>query len=134
MAYLLDTSAWIEYLQGASSKFFERILKEEHCFTPTIVLAELADNMHRRKVRSEYEWKIIANFVMNETSIIPITREIATQAAIIKAKKRKKHKDISLADCLVIATAKEVGAQVLTSDHHILDEPNTTNIVSLNER
>ena len=48
--YILDSYAWIEYFRG--SKKGEKVrefIQNEKCFTPSIVIAELADLYSKKK-------------------------------------------------------------------------------------
>jgi predicted nucleic acid-binding protein len=50
-----------------------------------------------------------------------LTDEIATVAGEIDAERKEKIQDWGLADSIVLATARELGAKVVTGDKHFKD-------------
>jgi predicted nucleic acid-binding protein len=60
-------------------------------------------------------------FVRSSTVVMDLTDEIATVAGEIDAERKEKVRDWGLADSIVLATARELGAKVVTGDKHFMD-------------
>lgn len=119
--FLVDTSAWIEYLKKTShpiTKEIESALLLNVAATCQLVLAELLQG-----VRSEKETELILDLA----SVVKILNESGStwqQAGFLANKLRKQGKTISLIDCYLAVLAKESKAVILTLDKHftIIDE------------
>jgi len=113
----LDTTIIIELLQGDKrSKRIEKILaliKDEPLFVSVIQLGELSDWCISAKIdplKPISQIKDIAN-------IIPINEKIASEGAEIKHEMRKSSiKKFSLMDGLILASARSINQNLLTSD------------------
>ena len=115
--YVLDSFAWVEYFRGSKKGEVVRgCLEEGNCITPTIVLAELSDVYGREKNRF---WERDLEFIISKTTLVDLTQEIASNAGKIKNDIRKEQQPtFGLADAIVLATARKLGAKVLTGDQH----------------
>ena len=60
-------------------------------------------------------------FVRSSTAILDLTDDIATVAGEIDIKRKETVRDWGLADSIVLATAQESGAKVVTGDRHFQD-------------
>jgi len=60
-------------------------------------------------------------FVRSSTLVMDLTDEIATLAGEIDVARKEKVRDWGLADSIVLATARESGAKVVTGDKHFKD-------------
>lgn len=113
-AVLLDTSVWIRVLNGdPRTKDILDAHAEADLFTHPLVIAELsAASLRGRTKRSSVVEEVEAISVLQE-----LTREDAIEGATTWVRLRKAGRDkVSLADCLILATARRVGATLVTSD------------------
>jgi predicted nucleic acid-binding protein len=114
----MDTFAWIEYFAG--SKKGERVksyIDSEGAITPTIVIAEFIDKYLREKMNPKERLK----FMRTKSTIVTLDDGIAEMAGTISAERRTKVKGWGLVDSIVLATAREKGAKVVTADEHFKD-------------
>lgn len=58
------------------------------------------------------------DFVEARTTVTPLDRAIAEEAGRLVAELRESAPDVPLADAIVYATARRLGADVLTGDPH----------------
>ncbi|MDD5163399.1 MAG: type II toxin-antitoxin system VapC family toxin [Candidatus ainarchaeum sp.] len=115
--FVIDTFAWIEYFKGSQKggKAGE-IIKTGNCITPVIVLAELS-NIYSREKNSSWEKELA--FIVARTTIVDITADIAIRAGKLKTEMRKNHRSkFGLIDAVILATALNASALVLTGDRH----------------
>ncbi|MBN2067923.1 MAG: PIN domain-containing protein [Candidatus Diapherotrites archaeon] len=115
--YVLDTFAWVEYFRGTQKgETVKKCVEEGACATPTIVIAELSDVYEREK--NKY-WERDLAFIIYKTTIVNLDQNIATKAGKMKNAIRKKHKaKFGLADAIILTTAQELEAKVVTGDTH----------------
>ena len=124
--YLVDSSAWIEYLFGTNegkkaAQFIEK--PENTIITPNIVLAEVVSKYCRL---GEDPTDAIASISSLSTEIME-RRDVYETAGMKHAELRRKYKSIGLADCIVLAIAEKEDAIIITKDHH-LSEKNAINL------
>ena len=115
--YVIDSYAWIEYFRGTSKgKKVKEILESQPCFTPSIVIAELSNKYAKQNY---VFWETDLQFIAENSSIIALDKEIANTAGKIKVAVRKKYKtDFGLADAIILSTARQINAKVVTGDTH----------------
>ena len=116
--YVIDSSAWIEYLFGtnAGKKAAEFIENPDNTIiTPNIVLAEVASKYAR--LGENPEQAIIS--ITEMSSPAAETRNLYAQGGIKHAEMRRQHKNISLADCIVLSLAEMEGAAIIAKDYHL---------------
>ncbi len=120
MTVLVDSWAWIEYFKGShpATQAKEIIESNQKILLSTINVSEIYLFLLRNKP-SDAE-KLI-KFVLNSSFVIPIDSSIALKAAKIKYGKK-----IGMADAIVIATAEENNATILTGDD---DFKNLKNVI-----
>jgi predicted nucleic acid-binding protein len=121
---VIDTYAWIEIFIGSKSgeKAKEILQEAEETYTPDIVVAEIA----RKYLRESMDEQTILERLttIEETSeIIPIDKNIALESAkcymeLMEKAKTEKLKAPSLFDAIVLATARKLGAKLVTGDEH----------------
>ena len=118
MTVLIDSWAWIEYFKGSplAAKAKEIIESSQKILLSTINASEIYHFLLKNRP-SEAE-KLI-KFVLSSSFIIPLDSQIALKAAKIKYDKK-----IGLADAIVIATAEENNAMILTGDEDFKDVDN----------
>lgn len=116
MRYLIDSSAWIEYLEGGKSgEKVNKILKEnEEIFILSLNIAEVISKVKRKLMNYELAYESM----IKNAKIIDITPRIAKEAGLLHAKIKSKNKSFSLADALIIISAQVLNAKVLTKDAH----------------
>ena len=127
---IFDSYAWIEFFIG--SRLGERVrryLEEGHeVIVPDIVLAEIA----RKYWREGFDKKSIGeklDFIISVSDVVEIDRKVAIlvgdswKELLENAKRQNLKKRPSLADAIILATAKLVKAKVLTGDDHFKGLP-----------
>jgi len=114
---IFDTSALIEMYDGsqkgaAAMKLF--LADDSSPFVAVISIAEFASRLKRKAKEPEAQLSIISE----SAEVLPMTHEIALRAGLLHAQLRAKNDSISLADCIIMAHAEEIGATVVTTDRH----------------
>ena len=120
----IDSFAWIELIRGTPLGIEAKRLVEgaESCFTPAIVLAEVA---HRclwdgfEKPLMQLELRAI----LESSRVVPIDPDLAMDASAATTELRKRAEELrlrppGLADGLILATARRMASRLLTSDPH----------------
>jgi predicted nucleic acid-binding protein len=119
--YVLDTYAWVEYFRKSPlSDKVESILETGKCFTPTIVIAELQTKF----LRDGLDFTKAFNFIEIKTPITTLNKTLALSAGKINFERKKINPHWSLADSIVLATARETKAKVVTGDGDFKDLEN----------
>lgn len=115
--YVMDSYAWIEYFKGTSKgKKVKEILENQPCFTPTIVIAELSNKYSKENY---FFWETDLQFIADNSSIIALDKGTASAAGKLKEAVRKKYKtNFGLADAIILSTARQISAIVVTGDPH----------------
>jgi predicted nucleic acid-binding protein len=108
---LIDSWAWIEYFRGskAGDRAREWIESSEKAVISTINVAEVY-----RWILLSYDEDIAEEkrrVMKRRCFVIPVTETIAVDAAKIR-----KEKGFGLGDAIILATAKEEKARILTGD------------------
>lgn len=109
---VVDTSAWIEWLTGSAlgKKLGKQFPDKAQCIVPTIVQLELSKWLVRELGEDEAD-QVIA--YTQKCVVVPLDTAIALLAADL----HREHK-LATADAIVYATARRVGAELLTCDAH----------------
>ncbi|MGB4246728.1 MAG: type II toxin-antitoxin system VapC family toxin [Pseudohongiellaceae bacterium] len=112
MRVVVDTSAWIEWLEDSPLRAaLEQVIPDkQRCVVPTIVQLELAKWLTREKGEEQADIMIAYT---QKCQVVPLDTRIALRAADIHRQYR-----LATADAIVYATAQELGAQLLTCDAH----------------
>ena len=110
MTVLVDSWAWIEYFKGSPPglKASEIIESGRKLLLSAVNVSEIYLFLLRNK--PEEADKLI-NFVLNSSFVISIDSKIA-----LKAAKIKQNQKFGLADAIIMATAEENNANILTGD------------------
>ncbi|MEM2994783.1 MAG: type II toxin-antitoxin system VapC family toxin [Candidatus Bathyarchaeia archaeon] len=129
MKYVIDSYAWLEYFMGTvagekAKKIIESVAYEK--LTPTICLAEIYVKVLR--VEGTEKAELQRAFIKSRSALVPLTEEIAIEAAKIDVEMKKKIAGWGLADSIVLGTARKKKAKVLTGDEHFLNLPETAYI------
>ncbi|HIJ97664.1 TPA: PIN domain-containing protein [archaeon] len=110
--YVIDTSAWIEFLSGTKrGKTAGQFIQSGLAATPVIVIAELSDKYAREGWQAFEE---AVNYVNYFTEVFPLTLGISAISGIVKKEMRVEEKNFSLADGIILATARTMNAKVVT--------------------
>ncbi|MDG6908748.1 MAG: type II toxin-antitoxin system VapC family toxin [Nitrososphaerota archaeon] len=123
--FVIDTYAWVEYFAGSDAGGKVRSFVEgQNCATPTIVVAELSRKLlkeirHSRETEEGRLQKL--TFVASSSDVTALNGDLATKAGELDVERRLLVKDWGLADSIVLATARECGARVVTGDRHFRD-------------
>ena len=114
---LVDTSAWIEWLIGSPTGELvaEHLPVQQDWLVPTMVQLELAKWL-AREVGEDKADQVIA--FTQVCQLAPLDTEIALAAA----EACREHK-LATADAIILATARIMGATVLTCDAHFESAP-----------
>lgn len=119
MRYVIDSFAWLEYFMGsprgaAAKKIIDSRTEEK--FTPAICIAEV----YAKSLRSEGEGmaETRRGFMRDRGAVAPLSEEVAVEAAKTDVSRKKEVRGWGLADSVVLATARELGAMVVTGDPH----------------
>jgi predicted nucleic acid-binding protein len=116
--WLIDTSAWLEYLtqDQNAAKFAPFIESGSSTLVPTIVLYEVV------KVLLRQRGKVVADRFISEVLrcvVVPLDEELALAAAHISNETR-----LAMADAIIYATAQAHQAQLVTADAAFRGLPN----------
>ncbi len=116
--YIIDSSAWIEYLEGTQQgKKVAGIIEDGKniVMTPNIVAAEVTSKILRKGQKHE-----IAESAMKALSK-PLKEEINDyfNAGKLHAKLREKISGISLADAIILTLAEKEKSKIVTKDSHL---------------
>jgi len=112
---LIDSYGWIEYFAEGSlasryAPYVERS-NESNTVTPTIVVFEV----YRRLKREKGEEKALEAYAqISRTKVIELDAHRALTAADISLKT-----GLGMADSIVYSTARDYGAELITSDQHM---------------
>jgi|SRR3989344_5427755 len=117
MKYIIDSYAWVEYLEG--SKLGEKVReiindKDKEIFSLNLTIAEIVSKVKRKKGNTDTAY----NAIVANSKIKEITPSIARRAGLFHAEIRAKIKNFGLADALILILAREIDAKILTSDEH----------------
>jgi len=84
--------------------------------TPTICVADIYSKVLRVEGLSRAELQ--RAFIKSRSAVVPLTEEVAVEAAKIDIEMKKKVEGWGLADSIVLGTARNKRAKVLTGDEH----------------
>jgi len=112
--YLIDSWAWMEYLNGSSAGRRVKEIEDDsnEIFTHVVSLAEIASKVKRRGRDVEVAW----NAVKTNSKISYVDEYDSKKAGLLHAKTKSTIPNFSLGDAFVLAAARELEAKVLTGD------------------
>ena len=114
MKIVFDTYAWIEYFMGSEKgKIVNQYIKEE-IITPFIVLLELS----YRANKEGWDIKKYLNFIKFHSKISIFNENFIVEFGKTYNKIKKEIHDFSIADCIILTTARLENAKILTGDIH----------------
>lgn len=108
---VVDSSGWIEYFaDGPNASFFETAIQDADALVvPAITLYEVFKRLLREPDSESLGLRVVA--AMQRGNVVDLDAELALEAARI-AHERK----MPMADSVILATAYQHGATVLTQD------------------
>ena len=114
--YVVDSYAWIEYLDGTEigRKVSDLIKENNEIFTCVLTIAEVVS----KAARKGKDAKIAYDVLNSNSKIIDADEELSLQAGLLHYEMRKNVKDFGLADAYILATAEKLKAKILTGDRH----------------
>ena len=107
---VVDSSAWLEYFaDGPNASFFaEPIEDAEGLVVPTLTLFEVFKRVLQQRDESA---ALQAVAVMQQGTVVDLGAAIAVDAARLGRELK-----LPLADCVILATARQYGAELWTQD------------------
>ena len=116
MKYLFDAYAWVAYLEGGKDgeKINAIIKSNNEIYTLPTTITEVISKIKRLNGNTETAYMAL----IKNSRIADITPKLAKEAGILHAESRKDIPNISMADTLLIVSAKAMNAKVLTGDPH----------------
>jgi len=85
--------------------------------TPTIVIAELSMKYRREDLAFAED----LDFIIGKTRVVSLDTKIAQKAGALSHERKRKVRRWGLADSIVLATAREYKAKIVTGDEHFRD-------------
>lgn len=115
-SYVVDSYAWVEYLEGSpkGTRVEQLLSRSENAWTPTPVLAEVTSKVVRSGKDPAIAWQALRAW----STILPLDSETARAAGGLHAAYRVKVRDFALTDAVVLAVSRKRAAKVLTGDPH----------------
>ena len=112
--YVIDASAWIEYLIGSEKgKILDTLATESaEFYTNVLTIAEIV-SVTKREGR---EISGLLDAVTGISRIFDIDFLFSKEAGELHAEQKEKIKNISYGDIFVMLTAKKLGAKIITKD------------------
>jgi predicted nucleic acid-binding protein len=114
---LIDSYGWIEYftdgpLAESYAPYIEKADNEKYV-TPTIAIYEVCRKI--KNLQGEQN-ALEASAQISRTKIVELTSAISLRAADISIALK-----LGTADAIILATAQECNAEIITSDKHLKD-------------
>ncbi len=115
---VIDSFGWLEYFAGSTSGLKAKpFIENGNGITPTIVIAELSEKYRKEKLAFNAD----LSFIATRTRVVMLDSEIAEKAGALSYERKRLVKRWSLADSIVLATARKHKARVITGDEHFQD-------------
>ena len=110
MKVVVDSSGWLEYFADGpnASRFAPFIEQPERLVVPTITLYEVFKRVFQQRGEDA---ALIAIAAMMEGQVVPLTEEIALEAARLSLNTK-----LPMADSIILATARAFDAVLWTQD------------------
>lgn len=117
MKYLLDTSAWIEFLHGTEKG---RVVARLVDRTPNNLLTSDASfaEIYAWALREDRDPGDAISFIRNNSELIETYTNLWVEGAHYKCVQRKKRPQFGLVDGILLAVQKLTGATIVTCDPH----------------
>jgi len=120
--YIIDAYAWIEYFKASELGAIAReYIEGEQSATPTIVISEISKKLQKEielgNETADGRLKRL-EFIRATSKIVDLDFEIAADAGKLNVDLKEKAKGWGLADSIILCTAKNFTAKVVTGDEH----------------
>jgi len=115
----MDSYAWLEYFMGTEvGRKVKEIIDSEadEKLTPSISLAEIYAKI--LKTEDEQKAELCRAFIKSRSALIPLTEEVAVEAAKTDVAMKKKIRGWGFADSIVLSTARDRHGRVVAGDPH----------------
>ena len=129
MIYIIDTYAWVEYINGSDKASSLRKLLENldnKFITLECCIAELAGFSYKKQVNFEKIYELIKR----NSIILPVLTKNWIDAAKIRFELRKKIPHFGLVDSILVAKQKELSCKIISGDPHF---KNLKNIIYIGD-
>jgi predicted nucleic acid-binding protein len=117
MIYIIDTYAWIEYINGSNKALIlKRLFQNPNnkFITMECCIAELAGFSLKKNLNFEK----IFELVKTNSIILPVLTKNWIEAAKIRSELRKKIQHFGLIDAILVSKQKELKSKVISGDPH----------------
>lgn len=113
---VFDAWAWFEVLDDSTigKRFWKEYVAKRRIVTPAMAVAEICRVLHRRKGATEALEFVKAARI--RTRIPPMDDDIAALAGQLHQHLRAVDRDASLADAVMLATARTLGIPLISRD------------------
>jgi predicted nucleic acid-binding protein len=119
MKYVIDSFAWFEYFMGSRrGKVAKEIIdnRVDEKFTPAVCVAEVYAKSMRNEGEAMAETR--RKFMRDRSAVAVLNEGTAVSSAKVDVARKKEVPRWGLVDSIVLATARELGAKVVTGDLH----------------
>jgi len=113
--YVIDSWAWIEYLQAApKSEKIKQVLEdsESENYTSVVSLAEVVSKLTQR----QKDTSIAIQAIRALSRTVELNQDLAIATGLIHAEVRKTVHDFGFGDAFVLALARQENLKILTGD------------------
>ena len=118
---ILDTSAWVEFIEGTErGQEVKAVLEREENFTSIVTISEITQ-WCLRNGRENVAATI--DEVKRISQILPLTETISIGAGKLNYERKKAGKKWGIIDSIIVATAQVYGLKILTKDYAFRDLP-----------
>jgi len=123
--YIIDAYAWIEYFKASEfGEVARKYVESKQAATPTIVIAEVSRKLQKEinlgNETSEGRLKRL-EFIKATSQIVNLDFETAAEAGKTNVDLNRQAKGWGLVDSIILCTAKNAKAKVVTGDEHLRD-------------
>ena len=107
---IVDSSGWLEYFAGGpNASFFEpAITKPADLLVPSVSLYEVFKRVYQQRGESE---ALVAVALMEQGAVVGLDTTLALSAAKLSVDTK-----LPMADSIMLATARQAGAELWTQD------------------
>jgi len=115
--YVIDASAWVEYLIGSrAGEKVRSVLDAENSeiYTCAVTVAEVVS----KTAREGQDFEVAYDVLTSNSQVVCVDEGISKDAGLLHSKMRETEKEFGLADAYLLAIARKLGAMVLTGDLH----------------
>ena len=122
MKYLIDSYAWIEYLDGSikGEKVKQILNSSSDIYSINLSLTEVVSRVRRENKDSEVAYQAI----ISNSRVLDISPELAKLAGLFHATMRSTIKDFGIVDSLLYTLARHLSAKIVTGDKHFKNMKN----------